>query len=86
MPTPEAIARAQAVKAKYERMLMQKQNVVGVGVGLQETAGRPTDTVCIVVSVRQKLAPDQVAPQDMIPSQLDGVPVDVRATGAFRAL
>ncbi len=86
MPSQQAIAQAQAVKAKYEPMLMRKSNVVGVGVGLQERGGQPTGNVAIVVSVREKLPPDRIAPQDMIPTELDGVPVDVRATGAFRAL
>lgn len=86
MASQEAIARAQAVKAKYERELMRKRNVVGVGVGLRERAGQTTNEVCIVVSVQEKLPPDQLTPQDVIPTQLDGVPVDVKATGAFRAL
>ena len=86
MASPEAIVRAQAVKARYEKKLMRKRNVVGVGVGFRERAGQQTDAVCIVVSVRQKLSPDQLAPQDIIPAELDGVPVDVKVTGAFRAL
>ena len=86
MASAEAIARAQAVKARYEKKLMRKRNVVGVGVGFRERAGKETDAVCIVVSVRQKLPRDQLAPQDVIPTELDGVPVDVKATGAFRAL
>lgn len=86
MSSQEAVARAQSVKAKYERELMRKRNVVGVGVGFQERAGQRTSNVCIVVSVRQKLPLAQLAPQDVIPTELDGVPVDVRATGAFRAL
>ncbi len=86
MASPEAIARAQAVKAKYEQMLMRKQNVVGVGVGLQERSGQPTGKVAIVVSVRDKVPLDQIPPQDRIPTEVDGVPVDGRATGTFRAL
>ncbi len=86
MASPEAVARAQAVKAKYEPMLMRKPNVVGVGVGMQERAGQSTGNVAIVVNVRDKVPLDQLAPQDRIPADLDGVPVDVRATGPFRAL
>jgi hypothetical protein len=86
MANPEAIARAQAVKTKHERELMRKRNVVGVGVGFRKRAGQTTDVVCIVVSVREKLPLDQLAPKDVIPAELDGVPVDVQATGAFRAL
>jgi len=86
MASPEAVARAQSVKAKYERELMRKRNVVGVGVGFEERAGQMTEIVCIVVSVRKKLPLDQLASKDVIPAELDGVPVDVQATGAFRAL
>jgi hypothetical protein len=86
MASSEAVAHAQSVKAKHEKELMRKRNVVGVGVGFQERAGRETSAVCIVVSVREKLPLDQLAPQDVIPTELDGVPVDVKATGAFRAL
>ena len=86
MASQEVIARAQAVKARHEKELMRKRNVVGVGVGFQARAGQDTGAVCIVVSVREKLPLDQLAPQDVIPTELDGVPVDVKATGAFRAL
>ena len=86
MASPEAVARVQSVKAKHERELMRKRNVVGVGVGLRKRAGQMTDEVCIVVSVRQKLPRDQIAPQDVIPTELDGVRVDVQATGTLRAL
>jgi len=86
MASQAAIARAQSVKAKHERELMRKRNVVGVGVGFRERGGQITGEVCIVVSVREKLPPDKLIPQDVIPAELDGVPVDVKATGAFRAL
>jgi hypothetical protein len=86
MSSPEAIVRAQAIKARHEKELMRKRNVVGVGIGFQERAGRQTGAVCIVVSVREMLPPDQLAPQDVIPTELEGVPVDIKATGAFRAL
>jgi hypothetical protein len=85
MASPEAIARAQSVKAKYERELMRKRNVVGVGIGFREQAGRPTNAVCIVVSVSAKLPLNQLAAKDIIPNELEGVPVDVKATGTFRA-
>jgi hypothetical protein len=86
MASQEAIVRAQAVKAKYERELMRKPNVVGVGIGFREQAGQATDQVCIVVSVRVKVPLDQLAPKDVIPNVLEGVQVDVKATGTLRAL
>jgi hypothetical protein len=86
MASPEAVARVQSVKAKYERELMRKRNVVGVGVGFCERDGQRTGEVCIVVSVREKLPLDQLASKDVIPTELDGVRVDVQATGTLRAL
>jgi hypothetical protein len=35
--------------------------------------------------VEQKVPLDQLAPEDRIPSELDGVPVDVQETGTFEA-
>ena len=86
MASSEAVARAQTIKAKYERELMRKRNVVGVGVGFQKRAGQTSGVVCIVVSVREKVPLDQLASKDVIPAELDGVPVDVQATGKFRAM
>lgn len=81
----EAIAHAQAVKARYERELMSKRNVVGVGIGLRQRGGQPTDQVCIIVSVSKKLPASKLAPHDLIPPVLEDVPVDVQETGVFRA-
>jgi len=80
------IERVKAIKAAYEERLLNKANVVGVGVGLRQHQGQTTDQVCIVVSVREKVPSEQLAPQDVIPSYIEGVPVDVQATGEIRAL
>ncbi len=85
MSSQEAIVRAQSVKRKYEQALMKKRNVVGVGIGFRQRAGQPTHEVCIIVSVRRKVPASQLSPQDVIPSILDDVPVDVQETGLFRA-
>ncbi len=82
----EAMQRALAVKRRHERALMRKANVVAVGVGLRARAGSFTDEICIVVSVRRKVPAAQLAAADLIPATLDGVPVDVQATGEISAL
>ncbi len=81
----EAIAHAQAVKARHERELMRKRNVVGVGIGFRRRGDQPTGEVCIIVSVSKKLPAAKLAPHDLIPSVLEDVPVDVQETGLFRA-
>ena len=80
------IERVKAIKAAHTERLLNKANVVGVGVGLRQHQGQTTDQVCIVVSVRKKVPSEQLAPQDVIPSYIEGVPVDVQATGEIRAL
>ena len=79
------IERVKAVKAAHEKHLLSKTNVVGVGVGLRQRGGEFTNEVCIIVSVRQKVPSEQLSPSDRIPAQVDGVPVDVQATGEIRA-
>jgi hypothetical protein len=81
-----ALQQAIAVKARHEARLMRKANVVGVGVGFREQGGKLTDQVALVVNVTHKLPRDQLAPEDLIPAEIEGVPVDVRETGEIRAL
>jgi hypothetical protein len=79
------INRAQAVKEAYQGMLMSKPNVVGVGVGLRDTAGRRTDEVALVVMVSEKVPVAQLAAEDVIPTEIEGVPVDVKEVGKIEA-
>jgi hypothetical protein len=75
-----------AVKDKYERDLMRKKNVLGVGIGLREKGGVLTDETVLTVMVRQKVPRSLLRPWDVIPTELDGVPVDVKEIGTLRAL
>jgi len=79
------LKRVKAVKATHEAELLRKANVVGVGIGFRQRGGRQTDEVCIVVSVHEKVPLDQLAPDDRIPAELEGVPVDVQEVGIIRA-
>ncbi|MEE8389620.1 MAG: hypothetical protein V3S14_02340 [Anaerolineae bacterium] len=65
---------------------MRRINVVGVGIGLEQIGGKLTGKPVIVVSVTNKVPVSQLAPGDVIPRELDGVPVDVQAVGELRAL
>ncbi len=82
----KAIQRAMEVKARYEATLLKKANVVGVGVGFREQNGKLTDEIALVVNVTRKLPATQLSAQDVIPAKIEGIPVDVRETGAIRAL
>jgi hypothetical protein len=82
----EGLDRLRAVKAAHEAALMRKANVVGVGIGLRQRQGEPAGEPVIVVSVTHKVPLRQLAPDDVIPRELEGVPVDVQAVGELRAL
>ena len=77
----EAIEHIQAVKAAHEAELMAKANVVGVGIGFRQRQQTRTGDVVLVVLVEKKVPRTQLAAQDIIPRQLEGVPVDVQESG-----
>ena len=81
----QAVKRAQDVKRRHEAQLMRKPNVVAVGVGFRTRGGQPTQEVCIVVSVRAKVPAAQLKRGDLLPTSIDGVPIDVVETGVIRA-
>ncbi len=74
------------VKARHEAELMDKANVVSVGIGFRQQGNRPTDELAIVVSVTQKVPRSALAPEDRIPEEIEGVIVDVQALGELQAL
>ena len=74
------------VKRAHQAELMAKANVVGVGVGFRQVGGQRTETVALVVMVSRKLPTAQLAPQDVLPREIEGVPVDVQEVGEIKAL
>lgn len=81
----QATQRAQTVKQAYTGQLMAKANVVGVGVGFCTRRGQRTGQVGLVVMVSKKLPSAQLDPRDIIPHEIEGVPVDVQEVGEIRA-
>jgi len=78
--------RVRQVKAKYEALLLSKKNVVGVGIGFKEKDGQTTDQMALVVSVSKKLPTSEIGIADRIPTELEGVPLDVKEVGEIKAL
>lgn len=74
------------VKAKYEALLLSKKHVVGVGIGFKEKDGQTTDQMALVVSVSKKIPVSEIGIADRIPTELEGVPLDVKEVGEIRAL
>jgi len=73
------------VQIKYTDMLMRKPNVIGVAVGYIQERGIMLDERGLVVLVSRKLPESQIPPKDRIPSELEGVRVDVQEIGIFKA-
>ncbi len=80
-----ALDKAQVVKEKHKDALLRKANVVGVGLGLSRKDGQRTDTTAIIVTVKQKLPPEMLSPTDLLPTEIEGVPVDVIEVGELKA-
>ena len=77
--------KAQAIKSRYESSLMKKANVVGVGIGLKRKNRQRTNEIALIVMVSKKIPKEQLAPEDLIPSEIEGVPVDVREVGEIKS-
>ncbi|GAO31168.1 hypothetical protein [Geofilum rubicundum] len=69
-----------------QRELMMRQNVVATGIGYKTVAGKSTNELAIVCSVDNKKPVARLPKADIIPSRIQNIPTDVRATGLFRAL
>jgi len=85
MNQTQAIEHVTEIKNKYEKQLMALANVVGVGIGFKQTQGAPTNQVALVVNVEHKKPLAELNQQDIIPTEIDGVTVDVQEVGRFSA-
>jgi hypothetical protein len=72
-----------ALQAKYADTLMQYPHVVGIGIGLAQVNGVYTDEPALVILVDEKVPEAQLTLETILPRELDGVRVDVQATGVF---
>ncbi len=76
---------ARLAKEKFGAELLEKKNVVGIGIGLRKKGGEVTDEVVLVVMVNQKVSTSELRPEDQLPQEIGGVPVDVQDIGEIRA-
>ncbi len=83
--TAQLIAQARQVKGAHVESLLNKSNVVGVGLGYKISQGVNTGELGLIVSVTRKKTSDVLATKDMVPQTLDGLKTDVVETGVLRA-
>lgn len=65
--------------------LLDKSNVVGVGVGYKVTDGKLTDNLAVIVLVEKKMEYEDLAPQDLVPDIVWNQPTDVIQVGKIKA-
>ncbi|NIS70894.1 MAG: hypothetical protein GTO12_18740 [Proteobacteria bacterium] len=78
--------KIKATKRKHEAKLLKRRNVVGIGIGYKEVGGQKTDQLSLVIMVKEKIPAERLGPKDCIPSEIEGVPTDVKEVGVIRAL
>ena len=76
----EQIERARQISRAHAKDLMAKANVVGVGVG-QAKSGE----IALVVMLSRKLPRTQLADSDIVPGELEGIPIELRVVGEIEA-
>ncbi|GAA2289249.1 hypothetical protein OKJ48_39705 [Streptomyces kunmingensis] len=72
---------ARQARDLHEGRLLKLAHVTGVGTGRDEHSGADV----IVVFVTRKVPRDRLGAHDVVPDELDGVPVRVLAIGAVHA-
>lgn len=80
------LERIQALIREHKEELLTKANVVGVAMGYHQKGGKSTDKLALVVMVSKKIPPSQLNLKDLIPTYIDGIPVDVQEVGEIKAL
>ncbi len=85
MAIAKLMAQAKCVKETYGLDLLNKRNVVGVGLGYKISQGVNTGELGLIVSVTHKADVSALAAKDLVPKALNGVKTDVVETGVFRA-
>ncbi len=86
MTEMKGIEKIRAVRDRHQEHLLKQKNVVGLGIGYKEIEGQETGLLSLVVMVRKKESPSQLDATDLLPSEIEGVPVDVKEVGDIVAL
>ena len=71
------------IKEKYQEKLLRKANVVAVGIGHRRSDSGESGEPAIIVSVTHQVPPCELAHHDLIPQDLEGVPIEIRSVGAL---
>ncbi len=80
-----AITDIKAVKDRHSTYLLSLPNVTALGIGPKMRHGAPTGQASIKVFVARKLPLEELAEDERIPEELEGIPTDVEFMAPLRA-
>jgi hypothetical protein len=78
--------RLSAALVKHQAALLDYPNVIGVAEGIRTKRGKPTGDRCLVVYVTRKLPKSKLRASELLPREIDGIPVDVVEVGQIEPL
>lgn len=78
--------KSEKILKKYTLNLLQKKNVVMVGLGTKCIGGVDTYKEALVIGVKKKLPVSSLAAKDVIPATIQGLPTDVLEVGEIKLL
>lgn len=78
--------RVAAVRARHEAALLRYPNVVGLAESIRIREGTPTGEHCLVVYESRKVPPSELRADEILPTEIEGVPLDVVEVGRIEAL
>jgi hypothetical protein len=70
----------------YREVLMSKANVVGLGIGYRHKGKLIVEDISLIVMVKKKIPCALLDPGDLIPAEIEGVPVDIQEMGDLERL
>lgn len=77
----ERVRAVHRIQQEMQANLMRTQNVVGHAIGYKISRGVTTDELALVALVKEKINPRQLPSSQILPRQVDDVPLDVVAVG-----
>lgn len=73
----ETRAKIKTVQEKHLDRLLAWSNVTAVDINYKTKGGLKTDRLCLVIWVRKKKPLSEIPAREVLPREIDGVPVDV---------
>src|SRR3989338_4277055 len=82
----QTTAKISKVLKQSEAVLLEKSNVVGVGIGEKIKDGKRTGRTCLKVYVEKKVAAEKLSKSDLVPPLISQIETDVVEVGKILPL